>query len=663
MLACKPDLASAKSLTFARFAQAARLHRPFIQSTLALPSPATASTTHILDACLLTPSPRALLHSALLPALLSSAFEDRFFYHSFLTLSPSKIGQASDTAIEVLCVLGEVAAKMVSTLQELRDEESEEGDEAEEDAFGDMVDEVLARMAKQIKAALPFLLDSPSPSDTYLIYNGSQKTGNERTGRLERLAEIVGHVLDAVDVSRADANGAMGELVALATVIDFEVVVARYLHDLDYRASPDIRHLDQLLTLAFASDRTSRSPSSASSATSDSSEDAESSHVFDVLRTYLLPSRPRSIKRMEPSTSRKLDDIFLVVQDVMCASGSTDSRQRRRDDFVRCLLSVIRRVPHLDDAHRGWIKSWLAKLDGRRAPFQRRDPRPERSPSPDEEQTNDEQTDYEETPEPTRAPKRSQNRASPRALQVRHDRVSRSRSLPHGDDIRDADSDVEIVEPAFSLARTARQSIRASSTASAASSSSSRGSAKGGRTDWQPERRRLASVDPVRIVVLEPSPSPDLPSPSAPISRSSASSAASTSRRAHRKPHRPGSPDGDVTPTSSEPDDLDLLRSARRRPAKRPPRVRNRQPLAPPAPPKPRSAGMAPPSPSPSGFVEKEIGRRRRLENQDRQAPAPSDSARRRAHSSGMLSHDDRFVDVKRRRYSVEGSSEDELAL
>ncbi|BGP23126.1 proteophosphoglycan ppg4 [Rhodotorula toruloides] len=634
--------------------EASRLHRPLVQSAFALPPTATASTANILDILRLTPSPRALLHSALLPTLLSSAFEDRFFFHSFLTVLPSKLEHSGDTAIEVLSVLGEVAAKMVSTLQELRDDEDD--DDEENEGLEEMVDEVLARMIKQVKAALPLLLEFPA--DLHRSHRQTVLEQEERTRRLELLSELVHDVLKAVGVSQVDENGATGELIAVALVIDLEIVTLRFMHDPEYRFAPGLHRVDQLLALAPLTTEITRSSSSTSPATSDSSDDDSPSHLLNALVTYYLYPNSRSTKQMTPKTSRTVDEILLVVQEVLCVDDSTDSRQRRRDDFARCLLLATRRNRRIDNGDWAGIEDWLTKLDKRRVPVKAQSRRPVKLAASDEEEAR-QSTYYEEAPESTRRPERSRKRTPRQASPRQHNRASRPSSSKF-DESTGADPDVEVIEPAFSLVRPIRRSATAESTASTASSSSYRRRTREGSKASLSKRQRVATINPVEIVVHEPSPSPDLPSPPAPLSRSSTSSTASLAKRLHLKPPRSRSPAVDTTPTSSEPDDLDLLRSARRRAPKRAPPLRDDH-SSPPLAPKSRSTDAAPPRPSPLPPSERKIGRRRRLEGQDRAGPSQLALSSHMAPPRGRDTAED--VGFKRRKILVEESSEDELAL
>ncbi|KAL7340006.1 hypothetical protein BJY59DRAFT_709123 [Rhodotorula toruloides] len=629
------------------FSEAARLHRPLVQSAFALPLTTAASTANILDVLRLTPSPHALLHTALLPTLLSSAFEDRFFFHSFLVLSPSKLGAASEVAIEVLSVLSDVAMKMVSTLQELRDEEE---DDEENEGLAEMVDEVLARIVKQVKAALPLLLEFPP--DSHVSYEQTRFERWQRLSRLERLSEMAHAVLHAAKnrLADEDADGPASELVALALVAELEAVTLR---EVNLRSSRhNLERLDRLLALPPAV--TLRSPSSPNPTSDhDSSDDAESCLLVDYLSSYYLSSRTRKTKVVNWHTSRTIDDIAFLVQEFLCVSNMTDMRQRRRDDFARCIMLACRRRRLLDNTEVRVVEGWLVKLDGRRARKER--PRQSsKSPSVEEERlAAGLSTDYEETPAPSAPPKRLRKQTS-RGTSPRHrDRTIRSSSIELDDDSADAESDIEIVEPAFSLSRPARQIERTGSTASSASSRIAARECSAGSVS---KRQQAAHVKPVEIVVLEPSPSPDLPSPSAPMPRSTTSSTASFDQQSRLKPPRSRSPDPTATPTSSEPDDLDLLRSARRRPSKRPPPVRDNRALAPAAP-KPRSAGKAPPSPSPSPPVDK----RRRVEASDRAASTHTTRSSRTGADWHRATAQE--VAIKRRRVLVEESSEDELAL
>ncbi|BGO98039.1 Proteophosphoglycan ppg4 [Rhodotorula toruloides] len=632
------------------YSEATRLHRPLVQSAFGLTPTTATSTTNILDVLRLTPSPRALLHSALLSTLLSSAFEDRYFFHSFLNLSPSKLGTASEVAIEVLSVLGEVAGKMVSTLQELRDDEEED---EEDEGLREMVDEVLARMAKQVKAALPLLLEFPL--DSHLSYSEIGLERGQRLSRLKRLSEMMYAVLDATGgyLADEDAEGPASELVAFALVAELEAVTIGEVHLL--HSPPSLERLDRLLALPPAV--TLLSPSSPDpTSDSDSSDDTDSCLLVDYLSNYYLASRSRKTKVVDWHTSRTIDNIAFLLQEVLCVSDSTGIRQRRRDDFARCIMLACRRRRLLDPTEQQIIEGWLVKLDGRRGGEKPARQFANSTLIEGERQEAEEAgllTDYEETPAPCAPPKRLGKRTPRRTSPKHRDRTICASSIEFVDDSVDEDSDVEVVEPAFSLSRPARQLLRTGSTASSASS---RLTTREGSAGSVSKRRQAAHVKPVEIVVLEPSPSPDLPSPSAPISRSSTSSIASFDQQSRLEPPRSRSPDSNATPTSSEPDDLDLLRSARRRPSKRPPPVRNNRPSAPFAP-KPRSGGKTPPSPTPSPPVEK----RRRVEASDR---AASDHTTRLSQTGlGRQRMVVKGFGVKRRRVLVEDSSEDELAL
>ncbi|BGP30423.1 hypothetical protein JCM10296v2_002177 [Rhodotorula toruloides] len=438
------------------YSEAARLHRPLVQSAFALPPATATSTVNILDVLRLTPTSRALLHSALLPTLLSSAFGDRFFFHSFLTLSPSKLGTASEVAIEVLSVLGDVAMKMVSTLQELRDDEK---DVEEDEGLVEMVDEVLARMVKQVKAALPLLLEFPPDSHVSLRQMGLEREG--RLSRLELLSETAYAVLDATGTRLADedADGPATELVALALVAELEAVTLREVH-----LRPSRHNLDRLDSLlALPPGVTLLSPSSPDPTSNHkSSDDAEPCLLVDYLSSYYLASRIRKTKVANWHNSRTIDDIAYLVQEVLCVSNLIDMRQRRRDDFARCIMLACRRRRLLDSAEVQVVEGWLANLDGRRA-AKERPGQFAKSPLVEEErEAAGLSTDYEETPAPSAPPERLRKRRRT----SRRDRTIRISSIELDDDSTDGDSDVEIVEPAFSLARPARQLVRAASASS-----------------------------------------------------------------------------------------------------------------------------------------------------------------------------------------------------
>ncbi|GAA6052517.1 hypothetical protein JCM3770_003805 [Rhodotorula araucariae] len=153
---------SAFDLCLARgaHAEAARLHTPLVAALLALPrTPAPSSFLAVLARA---PAPHALLHSALLPALLRSSFAQRFFFHPALSLPPRLLRGAQDApaaraAADLVGILAVVAAAMLRAIAAATTEP--DGDDVDPASARALQAEIRRRMLALSRAALSGALD------------------------------------------------------------------------------------------------------------------------------------------------------------------------------------------------------------------------------------------------------------------------------------------------------------------------------------------------------------------------------------------------------------------------------------------------------------------------------------------------------------------------
>lgn len=212
-----------------------------------------------------------MVDAALLPTLLDSAFADRLFYKSFLSLASLPVGMRLRSGEDVyttavlLAGLMHVARHMLAAISS-----TARAEDLDPDSVGRMVDEVCRRVATQLRAAMPLWMAS----------------GGMEDGDLESLRsafEDLGGAFAELDA----VSGAMREVLELGIVVELGLAPS----SLDDRL--------EALSLRLASlVRSDSSSSSSSSSFSDSDADAsdsmslrDSSTLIDTLSRFLCPHR------------------------------------------------------------------------------------------------------------------------------------------------------------------------------------------------------------------------------------------------------------------------------------------------------------------------------------------------------------------------------------
>lgn len=156
------------------------------------------SSGHVFPLLRSSPSPQHLVDAALLPTLLDSAFADRLFYKSFLSLASLPLGTRLRSGEDVyptavlLAGLMHVARHMLAAISS-----TVRAEDLDPDSVGRMVDEVCRRVATQLRAALPVWMASGGMEDDILE---SMRSAIEDLGdafaELDVVSEAVQDVLE-----------------------------------------------------------------------------------------------------------------------------------------------------------------------------------------------------------------------------------------------------------------------------------------------------------------------------------------------------------------------------------------------------------------------------------------------------------------------------------
>ncbi|BGP14214.1 hypothetical protein JCM10213v2_002157 [Rhodosporidiobolus nylandii] len=156
-------------------AVAQHFHTPLLSSALypAWPTPtaskpsfsssssAAAAAPSLLPLLRSTPSPHSLLTDSLLPLLLSSSFADRLFYSPFLSLAsaPASSLKPGDAPLVAALfeLLADVGGRMLGAIL-CSAADGEDGEDDTDDGERKLAEEVLSRLAVQVRAALGVLV-------------------------------------------------------------------------------------------------------------------------------------------------------------------------------------------------------------------------------------------------------------------------------------------------------------------------------------------------------------------------------------------------------------------------------------------------------------------------------------------------------------------------
>ncbi|GAA5998634.1 uncharacterized protein JCM10292_007118 [Rhodotorula paludigena] len=554
--------------------EGARFHDLLVFGALSTPSSArssarsTASAPHLLPLLRHTPLPSSLLTTSLLPALLASSFSDRLFFHSSLSLAALPRGTAlrpaqdPPLAVGLIQVLSDVASRMIRAIaasvapSRIHDAMSDDDEETVDPSSAQrLIDEVLARISTQTRAALPLLL-RPDTCDLKLL--------DELSEALELVWREAGRT-GLYGCEGAEDDEALDELRAVALVVELSLIAK----DSAVLSEPKHGRLVALASLLPVPPRRSSFCLNREAASSSSESDsASASALHAALTRFLLPSLA------QPSSLLPLCDALL--------SSPTPSTSNELESLARALLAAYLDVPTsaANVQAREEARARLESLERtRRMSGRARQRRPGRVEEAGREQSEeadveeDIETDYDEPVEPASG-RRSTKR---RRVALERSPVVESASDPSAetddeddaapavvlDEVSDAEDKLALVFDLHGRTQRRHRSISAPSRSITASSSHS-GDAHAEKRS-RTIRSQTASRSPsIEVLVLSPSASP-VPASPPPLPSASAPLPSAAYKRTTLAPSR--SQPALQLPISSDADDLDLL--ARRRQKRR----------------------------------------------------------------------------------------------
>ncbi|GJN87081.1 hypothetical protein Rhopal_000026-T1 [Rhodotorula paludigena] len=316
--------------------EGARFHGLLVFGALSTPSStrssarSTASAPHLLPLLRHTPFPSSLLTTSLLPALLASSFSDRLFFHSSLSLAALPRGTAlrptqdPPLAVGLIQVLSDVASRMIraiaASVAPVRADDSMSDDEEETvdpSSAQRLIDEVLARISTQARAALPLLLRPEACVSKLLAELGEA---------LELVWREAGRT-GLYGCRGAEDDEALDELRALALVVELSLVA----RDPACLSEPKHGRLIALASLLPVPPQRFSPRIDFDASSSSESDSPSASALHAALTRFLLPSLAH------PSSLLPLCDALL--------SSPTPSSSNELDSLARALLAAYLDVP------------------------------------------------------------------------------------------------------------------------------------------------------------------------------------------------------------------------------------------------------------------------------------------------------------------------------